>query len=406
MEGTKNIIKKELTRVFTDKKLIVSLFILPGVLIMVMYSIMGSLISNLQEDIETHTPIICIKNAPEDLMNFIEANKYEADITYLSSTDTVDDIKEKILKGDTDLLVVFEEGFMDTIQNYSKIGDPIPEVKTFYNPSEDYSGAARSNFIAEVLNPYQQSLLAQRLDNIELLQIFYIDLDPEASIILDEDKAGGKFFAMLLPFLINIMLFQGAMGLGVDTITGEKERGTLASMLLSPIKRSQIVFGKLISLGILTALSSVIYTVSVVIGIKNLSGGDTDQMMAIKFTPVEIIQLFVIIIAMVYLYVAMVALVAVYARTQKEASTYVTPLYILVMLGSIMTMFSSGGGDKGLEYYAIPIYNGSVTIQNLLVGELTMAQFGVTLGSLALIAILLTTLITKAFNSERVMFNA
>ena len=137
-------------------------------------------------------------------------------------------------------------------------------------------------------------------------------------------------------------------------------------MLLSPIKRSQIVFGKLISLGILTALSSVIYTVSVVIGIKNPSGGDTDQMMAIKFTPVEIIQLFVIIIAMVYLYVAMVALVAVYARTQKEASTYVTPLYILVMLGSIMTMFSSGGGDKGLEYYAIPIYNGSVTIQNLL----------------------------------------
>ena len=60
------------------------------------------------------------------------------------------------------------------------------------------------------------------------------------------------------------MLFQGAMGLGVDTITGEKERGTIASMLLSPIKRSQIVFGKLISLGILTALSSVIYTVSVV----------------------------------------------------------------------------------------------------------------------------------------------
>ena len=102
-------------------------------------------------------------------------------------------------------------------------------------------------------------------------------------------------------------------------------------MLLSPIKRSQIVFGKLISLGILTSLSAVIYTVSVVIGIQRLSGEAMD--MNIKFSPIQIIQLFVLLIILVYLYVSMVSLMAVYARTQKEAGTYITPLYILVMLG-------------------------------------------------------------------------
>lgn len=64
MEGIKNIIKKELTRVFTDKKIIFSLFILPGVLIMVMYSIMGKLISNMEKDIEDHIPTVYIQNAP------------------------------------------------------------------------------------------------------------------------------------------------------------------------------------------------------------------------------------------------------------------------------------------------------------------------------------------------------
>lgn len=405
MDGTKNIIKKELTRVFTDKKMVISLFILPGVLIMVMYSIMGGLLSNLEKDIEEHIPTVYIQNAPENLGNILDAVDYKGNIIYLKSSDATDNIKDGIFKGDIDLLVVFDEGFKEAIQAYKKIGDPIPEVRTFYNPSEDYSNAAKGNFTSNVLYTYQQSLLAERLGNIEQLQVFYIDKDPEAGIIMDESKAGGKFLAMLLPFLINIMLFQGAMGLGMDTITGEKERGTLSSMLVSPIKRSEIVFGKLVSLGILTSLSAVIYTVSVVIGIQKLGGGTMGAMASIKFTPIQIIQLFAMLIVLVYLYVSMVALVAVYARTQKEAGTYVTPLYILVMLGSILTMFSSGG-EKGIEYYAIPVYNGAIAMQDLLVGELTMAKFGVTVGSLALLALLITTLVTRAFNSERVMFNA
>lgn len=405
MVGVKNIVKKELTRVFTDRKMLISLFILPGVLIMVMYSIMGNLMSNMEKDIEAHISTVYIQNAPEDLDDIIDAVGFIGDIKYLKASDSTGSITDGILKGDIDLLVIFDEGFSKMIQSYKDIGDPIPEVRTFYNPAEDYSNAAKNNFTANVLYSYQQAILAGRLGNMEQLQVFYIDKDPDAGIIVDENKANGKFLAMLLPFLIFIMLFQNAMGLGMDAITGEKERGTLSSMLLSPIKRSEIVFGKLISLGILSSLSAVIYTVSVVIGIQRLGGGAMGTMTSIKFSPVQIVQLFLLLIILVYLYVALVALVAVYARTQKEAGTYVTPLYILVMLGSILTMFSSGG-DKGIEYYAIPVYNGAISIQRLLVGELTMTEFGVTVGSLAIVAFLITALVTRAFNSERVMFNA
>ncbi|MDF2541925.1 MAG: putative rane protein [Herbinix sp.] len=404
MNGTKHIVIKELTRVFTDKKLIFSLFILPGVMIIAMYSLMGQLMNNMEQDIEKNIPTVYIQNAPEDLDATIKATGFQAEITYLTAQDTTDQLKDGILDGSVDLLVVFEEGFRDTINAYANQGDAIPEVKTYYNTAEDYSNAARNNFVTNVLGVYQQNLLSERLGNMEQLQVFYIDKDPESSVIVDPEKADGKMLSMLLPFLINIMLFSGAMGLGVDAITGEKERGTLSSMLLTPLKRSQIVFGKLISLAILSSISAVIYAVSVVIGISGLSGGELGGI-SISFTFVEMLQLLVIMIMIVYLYVALVALMAVMARTSKEASTYIMPMMILVMLGSIMTMFS-GGTEKGIEYFAIPVYNSSASIQNLMLGELTLTQFGFTVGTTAVLALIVTSLITRAFNSEKVMFNA
>lgn len=407
MNGTKNIIKKELTRVFTDKKLIFSLFILPAVMIVGMYSLMGTLMNNMFNDIQAHVPSVYIQGAPHDFSQFLESTGFEAELVYMKHSEDTQEIKDGILEGTKDLLVVFEEGFEDKVATYQVAGDPIPEVKTYYNSAEDYSTAARENFVSTVLHTYQQNILSDRLGNMEQLLVFYIDKDPETSKIVNEKKEDGRLFGMLLPFLINIMLFAGAMGLGVDAITGEKERGTLSSMLVSPISRGEIVFGKLISLAILSSISAAVYAVSIVVAMPLLYKGVTQGAigsMGLQFTIPEIIQLLVIMLVVVYLYVSLVALVAVMAKTSKEANTYVMPVYIVVMLGSIMTY--SGTGDTKLLNFFIPIYNSAVSIQNLLMGELTMAQFGATVGTVLLLAVIVTSLITKAFNSEKVMFNA
>ncbi|MDF2539500.1 MAG: putative rane protein [Herbinix sp.] len=405
MRGVKHIIIKELTRVFKDKKMIFSLFILPPIMIVGMYSLMGNVMGNFMSDIEEHVPSVYIQNAPEDFGEAITAAQYNANIEYLDADKNTDSLKDGILNGTVDLLVVFDQGFTGTIDAYQGEGDSIPEVKTFYNSAEDYSLAARESFVNGVLNTYQQSILAKRLGNMEQLQVFYIDKQPETSNIVNEEKQEGRVFSMLLPFLINIMLFAGAMGLCVDAVTGEKERGTLSSMLLSPIKRGEIVFGKLISLAILSSISAAIYAVSIVVALPNLMGGVSEGGgISLKFSPLEMLQLFVIMMFVVYLYVSMVSLVAVFAKTSKEANTYVMPLYILVMLGSLFTF--AGSGESKLVNFFIPIYNSAVSMQNLVLGELTLTQFGITVGVTALLAAIVTSLITKAFNSEKVMFNA
>ncbi|WMJ90565.1 ABC transporter permease [Anaerocolumna sp. MB42-C2] len=407
MLGVKQIIKKEMTRVFTDKKLIISLFLLPAVLIIGIYYFLGQMQTAMMEDINKHVSTISIQNAPGDFKDIITSLKPEAKVTYLKPGADVTKVKGDILNGTTDLLVVFEEDFLNKVKEY-KNSNKIPEVKTYYNTSEDYSNAARENFVNVILSQYEQKLLTDRFGDTNQLTVFHIDVDPSTSVIVDEKKATGKVFGTLLPYLITFMLFQGAMSLGIDAITGEKERGTMASMLLTPLKRREIVLGKLISISILASLSAAVYAVSMItampIMLKNL-GEASMEGLSLKFSAVQAVELLAILIVMVYLYVSVVALAAVLAKTAKEAAAYVTPILIVVIVAGMATMFS-GNEEKALSLFAIPVYGSAISIQNILVGELTLAQFGATVGGTLLLAVILTVFITRAFNSEKVMFNA
>lgn len=406
MNGISNIIKKELTRVFMDKKLVISLFILPVLLIVGVYALIGQLQASFLNNIEEHTPIIYIQNEPEGFDEYIGSTGFTADIEYMKVTDDTKEIKNKIIEGTIDAFVVFEGGFLNKTTNY-KEGDAIPEVKTYYNPSEEYSSLARNSFVEMVINSYQKKLLSQRIGNLDNIIVFNVDLDPSSSIILDEEKATGRLLGIMLPYFITMMLFAGAMSLGVDAITGEKERGTLASMLITPLKRSEIVMGKLLSLTILSCMSAAIYAIAMIIAmpmmLESLSGGEKSGV-SLQFSAVQMIQLLAIMLSLVFLYVCIVALVAVFAKTAKEASTYVTPIYILVIVAGMITMFQNG--DAKQIHFAIPIYGSAVSIQALLVGELSTVPFLTTIGSTVGTSLLIAFIITKAFNSERVMFNA
>ena len=80
-------------------------------------------------------------------------------------------------------------------------------------------------------------MLSQRVADMNGLQIFTVNSDNKDMIVQDDQKASGKALGMMLPYFITILLFAGAMGIGTDMIAGEKERGTMASLLVTPVKR-------------------------------------------------------------------------------------------------------------------------------------------------------------------------
>lgn len=400
MSGIKQIFQKEMARIFRDKKMVFSVFILPVAIMIGILMVTGVFQKRMLSNIEGHTPVVYVENEPESFAQFRAAAEIKAKPVKEGETEKV---KEMILKGDADLLLAFPENMDQKIAEY-RDGDEIPEILPYYNPGEDYSQEAFDTIGGTVLETYRQTLLGQRVGNLEQIEVFKVERESEAIQIKDEDKLNGKVLGMMLPYFITILLFAGAMGLGVDMITGEKERGTMASLLVTPVKRSSIVLGKVFALMALTGISSIIY-VAAMVGCMPLMaktmGGNMGEGFKISMDVKQIIMLGALLIALSFLYSTLIALVSVFAKSVKEASSYIMPMYMLILVIGLSTMFSFGNTPE--SSYWIPVYNSSVVLKEILTQEVTILHYVITLLMTFGMGIILTGVIVKAFESEKVM---
>lgn len=255
-----------------------------------------------------------------------------------------------------------------------------------------------------ILEEYRNTLLAGRVGNLEQLLIFTVDSDSEEVILQDDKKAEGKALGTMLPYFVTLMLFAGAMSIGTDMIAGEKERGTMASLLVSPVKRSAIIFGKVFALMTISGLASVVSTIAIIVCMPLVSKsmfGESVSGVGMKLDAEQIWMLGTLLVAVAFLYATIIALVSVFAKTVKEANSYVMPVYILVLAIGIMTMYMTGEPSKA-SYY-IPIYNSAIVLKGIFVHEVTGIQFLITLMTTLVSGLILTGIIAKAFDSEKVM---
>ncbi|MEG0355198.1 MAG: ABC transporter permease [Lachnospiraceae bacterium] len=397
MSEMKEIFKKEMARVLKDRKMIFSVFILPVVLMIGIMTLVGNLVSGMENKIDQHTPIVYIQNQAESFQTFIEKNGVTYQTKEIVSQADRKKAEKEIRTGKADLLIEFPEKFEASITEYQE-GDAVPQIKTYYNPSEDYSRAAYDKISLETLEQYRQTLLSKRVGDLKQIAIFTVNTDNKNMIIQDNDKASGKALGMMLPYFITILLFTGAMGIGTDMIAGEKERGTMASLLVSPVKRSSIVLGKVFSLMAISGISSLIYVIAMVaLAMTGQKAGGLN----LNLSMAQIAMLAVLLIALAFLYSTIIALISVFAKTVKEASSYIMPAYMLVLVVGMMTMFSTGAIPEAA--YFIPLYNSSVVLKGILSQEVSMVQYGITLAMTLGLGIVLTGVIVKAFESEKVM---
>lgn len=394
----KTIYKKELARIFKDKKMIFSVFLLPVLIMVGIMALVGNLATRQAEDIQSHKSIVYMINKPDSFSAFLEAADLNMEVNTIKTDSERENVMDLLRNGDADLLIEFPENFDSIIQEY-QTGDEVPQIKTYYNPSEDYSASAYELISNQTLEAYRQTLLSQRVADMNGLQIFTVNSDNKDMIVQDDQKASGKALGMMLPYFITILLFAGAMGIGTDMIAGEKERGTMASLLVTPVKRKSIVLGKVFALMTISGISSVIYIVVMGATFPKILGGDSG--LDLEITPEQIVMIGVLLVAIAFLYSAIVILLSVFARDLKEASTYITPAYMVVLVIGMMTMFTTR--EAGMKDYLIPFYNTALALKGILTSEVTMAQYGVTLAMTLVLGGILTAVIAKAFESEKVM---
>jgi len=398
------IIKKELKRVFSDRRLVFSAFILPAISIFVLYSLMGNMIGTMNDDVTEHISIIHVINAPDSFAKYMKDHSMGIDLQ--NSEETIDSIKDAVKFAEIDAALVFPDNFDESVINYDTV--VFPNVDTFYNPSEEYSQVAINRIEYDILSGYQSYLLAERFGGISKLTAFTINVGNDSRKIAEEGKEAGLGMSFMLPMLLNVMLFAGAMGIGIDVIAGEKERGTMATLLLTPVKRETIAFGKVISLGIVASISAASSFAAIIASLpfasELLAAGSEVSLNSLAFGVVDYLMLLVVLVLQVGIFVGLICLVSIFANSVKEAGTYISPVYMLVMISAFATVFTSG--DVALYKFAIPVLGNVFAIKEILTFDLSLTEFAVTsLISAVLIGVLLKG-ISVIFNNERIMFNA
>lgn len=417
MNNISMIFQKELKRVFCDKKLIFSLYVFPVIMVLVIYGLISILIQSVEDDQSNHVPQVAVYHMPASLQEFVGDSFYEDyEVSELNSDEELETAKNGVLNENIDLILVFDENFDERISGY-QTGDEIPDVHTYYNPSADYSYNARDELVYGVLEDYRQFLLEERFGDLTTMTIFSVDQFNTEAVIQDEDKAAGEMLGSFIPYLVTILLFAGGMSIGVDMIAGEKERGTMASLLITPIPRTCIVLGKLFAMMVLSGLSALVYVISMVVAIplfmnSAINTGAGEEAMesvsalgfSMNFQAWQIWMLIIIIVAMVFVYVAVITLTAVFAKDTKEANTYITPIYMVVMLSGMVTMFT--GDQAGTGTYCIPLYGAVIAIKNILGQNITALNCLVTALTHLIVGGVVVLIVAKAFDSEKVMFDA
>lgn len=403
--GFKVILSKELKRVFGDKKMVFSLFILPIILIAGIYGMMFFLVDKQKSSINEHVSEVFVQNMPDNFSELMSKHT-ECNINVIPAGESADTYKDKLLDGTYDLVVVFPENFYENFKN-ADATSTLPDIKTFYNPSEDNSGEARTRFTETYLEEYKQLLLNERFGSLNYAMVFSVDADNPDMIVQDDGKATGKILGTIIPYLITILIFGGAMGLGVDTIAGEKERGTIANLLISPIKRVDIIMGKIAALAIVSVLSAGVYVISFIgsaVVLSKKSGmGEMFSRLSLNFTSLQIVQFVVLLLGLVLLYVGIIGFVSLMAKNIKEAQSFIMPVYIIVMFAGMITMYS---GDVTSSSYMIPVYNTSAAFKGIFERTITMNQYLTSTIITYAFAGVMVCLMAKAMNSEKIMLNA
>ena len=397
MKNVFTVFKKEMRRYFTDRRMLLSLF-LPGVLIFVVYSLMGRVFSSAftQTRVENtsyhvaYTENYGTEEKPRILINFdaylasSDEEKTNSVEYYPVPATEVDATKEKVASGQYDLFIVFSDNFEVAVKN-TAAGTNTNYINLFYN-GEKAAGTKIYNVMSSMVDVVYKN--------------YRVNVDPTGRPITPNlgksDYQGAMVLSVIVPMLTMSLLFSSVMSITPDAVAGEKERGTLSAMLLTPIRRGELVMGKILALMVTAALSGLTSFLGLLGGLPSLLQG-----VSISFSPGTVVLLGVLIVTTLLLFVTLGTVVSTISKSVKECSSYMAPLMILAMAAAFLPLAIK---SENLGMALIPMLNISLCMNQLLItGSIGVGFVALTIGSNLVFTAGLIFLITRLFKVERIM---
>lgn len=382
---------KELLETLRDKKTLVVMILIP----IVLYPFMSVGIMKVHKvqkaKMEQKISKVVLKsNKP--VYKIDKLLKTDKKIQIVECKDPMSELKDNKIQAVLELPDDFE---IRIKQNKSAI------VKIYYDNAEVDSKKAHDT-INNLLTLFNNVIVENRLKKIGLNEEFIIPFDIKSENIATVKKMTGFTLGSVLPLMLIVMVILGAFYPAIDSTAGEKERGTLQTILTAPVKKTEIIIGKYISVS----------TIAVIVGTLNLGSMIITMWYALSKGPLAItftisfsnVLLVAILMLPTALFVSAIMMsIASFVRSFKEAQNLLTPVYIVCFLPAMLPMI------PGIELEGIltilPFANISLLIKELLMGKASLINILLVLISTSVYAVLSIVLAIKVFNSEKVLFS-
>ena len=385
------IFRKEMARFFKDRRLVLTTIILPGLMIFVMYTFMGNMMKNQFGVKEDYVAKVYVKNLPESISSKFDSSQFEVK----EAEGDLEESKKQVAAKDIDLAIIFPENFDKEVAEY-KTGEGVaPQVEIYYNSANEESQAAY-NKVYDILDAYET----------ELSNKFDVNADEKTSYDLaNKEDMTGKLFGSMLPMLLIIFIWSGCVAVAPESIAGEKERGTIATLLVTPMSRQALALGKIFALSIIAFLSGVSSFVGTFASLPAMYQGMSSQVNTAFYSTKDFTSLFIIIISTTILLVALISVLSAFAKSVKEASTLISPLMIVLMVMTFLPMFNKGENETPLSLFFVPVYNSILCMNKIFTFSYSNVNVLISVAVNIVYTAVLVLVLTKMFDSEKIMFS-
>ena len=393
------VFKKEIKELLRDRKTLFFMIALPLLIFPLIIGIVGFVSKQAIDKAETQVlnyALIGGQYAPDIVKELQQPEKFSlveikvnADYTSIIRNEIVDFVLEipenysnDVLKnGQANVKLYFNDAGLNLV--YRRVNEIVKSQSELFQ---------QSAFTSLGLDAAEQSAL------IEPLVLEKVNT-------ADDRENWGEKIGGMLPYLLFLICLSGAMAPATDIGAGEKERGTLETLLISPIDRNKIVMGKFLTIAFAGTMTALITVLSMVIWGLVLSQG-----MAIKFVAdfmaqiaiLDFLLIFLMLVPVVAIFSAVLLSISIYAKSFKEAQSYMGPMTILVVV-PIMLALLPGVELKG-GWAWVPVTNVSLAMKELVKGTMDYYQLFAIFGSTVIIAGALFAFCVYWFNQEKVLF--
>lgn len=387
------IFKKELKDTLRDRRTLMMMLVIPLLVFPIIMNVFVSISASFQREAATKTIKIGMVGKADNFLNSeLEAIPKELGnkkiIFYKDTLSMLQDLKNDSIQLGTFISSDFQV-YMDSMKTAPVL---------FYFNATDMGMKERAEGYMKIIEDKAQTERYARLGidekKVKPIEATYINIASDKEMV-------GKLAGGILPYIFIAFGFIGCMYPAIDLFTGEKERGTIETLLTTPVARWQILFGKMgvVVLSGLTAATCAL--LGLFLSIEVLDAVENAEILKIVhsiLSPTFILLLYSLLIPLTVFFAGVMIPIAIYAKSFKEAQSIITPLNIVMVLPAMVGFFP--GVELNYITASIPVVNIVLATKDLISGTLDLGLVALSFSVMFILASLAVFVSYKRFDNE------